>query len=122
GEAPDEDSRILDMMASGLTYVDMARELDTTEESVDRQVTELFGKLAAEAGRGASRAVDRLKQLHSAVVDREATTQTLRSFVPSQVVERLTAQDAMEFQEAQAATILFSDIRGCSTLHEDLPA
>src|SRR5919198_3278036 len=34
-ETPQEDSRILEMMANGLTYADMARELGTTEEAVD---------------------------------------------------------------------------------------
>jgi class 3 adenylate cyclase/DNA-binding NarL/FixJ family response regulator len=114
----EEDTRILDMMASGLTYADMARELGTTEEAVDRLVTELFGKLSEEAGRGASHAVDQIKQLHSAVVERHAEAQTLRSFVPTGVAERLAGD--MELQEEVEATILFSDIRGFSTIAEEM--
>ena len=119
-ETEEEDTRILDMMSSGLTYADMARELETTEEAVDRRVTALFAKLADEAGRGASHAVDQIKQLHSAVVQREATTQTLRSFVPSQVVERMSPDEGMQLQDEVEASILFSDIRGFSTLAEEL--
>jgi class 3 adenylate cyclase len=65
--------------------------------------------------------VDQIKQLHSAVVQREAQAQTLRSFVPSGIAERLGAEQGMELQEECEVTILFSDIRGFSGLAEQLP-
>src|SRR5207302_7859946 len=36
-ETDDEGTRVLEMMATGLTYADMARELQTTEEALDRK-------------------------------------------------------------------------------------
>jgi class 3 adenylate cyclase len=99
----------------------MAETLGTTQEALDRRVTDLFQRLAGDAGRGESGAVDELKRLHAAVVDREASARTLRSFLPSQVVERLrSVPSAEKFQEEVEATILFSDIRGYSTLAEQL--
>jgi class 3 adenylate cyclase/CheY-like chemotaxis protein len=122
-EAPEEDRTILDMMARGYGYAEMAEELGTTQEALDRQVSALFQRLAGEAGRGASHAVDELKRLHAAVVDREASARTLRSFVPVQFADRLASTPgSVGFQEEVEVTILFSDLRGFSTLAEHLPA
>ena len=121
-DSENPDREILDLMAEGHGYAEMAERLGTSQEAIDRRVTELFRRLADETGRGGSAAVDQFKRLHAAVVDREASTRTLRSFLPSQVVEKLVASPSGEtLQEEVEATILFSDIRGYSTLAEHLP-
>ena len=66
-ETAGADREILDMMGRGLGYAEMAQALGTTQEAVDRRVTDLFGRLAKTAGEGGA-AVD---ELH--VLGREAS-------------------------------------------------
>ena len=52
GEAAERDRELLDMMAKGLGYEEIAAALGTTQEAVDRQVTELFRGMAGGRGLG----------------------------------------------------------------------
>ncbi len=114
-----EDREILDLMAKGLGYAEMAAALGTTQEAVDRRVTELFTRMSG--GSAGETAVDELKRLHAAIVERASQMKTLRSFVPPQLADRLQAGAIAEQREVEV-TVLFSDIRGYSTIAERLSA
>ena len=119
-ETGEQDRELLELMSQGLGYEQMAERLGTTQEAVDRRVTQLFTRMAAGAGAGGASAIDEMKRLHAAVVAKEAAAATLASYVPRRVAEKLAAGEVA--QEELEVTVLFSDIRGFSTMAERLSA
>jgi class 3 adenylate cyclase/CheY-like chemotaxis protein len=119
-DTEEPDRELLELMSQGLGYEQMAERLGTTQEAVDRRVTELFTRMAAGATSGGASAVDEMKRLHAAVVAKQAAAATLSSYVPRRVAEKLAAGEVS--QEELEVTVLFSDIRGFSTIAERLSA
>ena len=117
-ETGEHDRQLLELMSQGFGYEQMAERLGTTQEAVDRRVTDLFTKMAAGANSGGVSAVDDMKRLHAAVVAKQAAAATLSSYVPQRVAEKLAAGE-VEREELEV-TVLFSDIRGFSTMAERL--
>ncbi|MGZ4131374.1 MAG: adenylate/guanylate cyclase domain-containing protein, partial [Actinomycetota bacterium] len=118
--AEDADRTILDLMAKGMGYAEMAEALRTTPEAVDRRISDLFRRLAGDGGES-SAAVEELKRLHAAVVERATQMKQLRSFVPPQLADGLASGAIAERREAEVS-VLFADIRGYSTIAERLSA
>ena len=114
------DRELLELMSQGLGYEQMADSLQTTQEAVDTRVTELFTRMATGATSGEASAVDEMKRLHAAVVAKQAAADTLSAYMPQRVAEKLAAGDMT--QEELEVTVLFSDIRGFSTMAERLSA
>ena len=114
------DRELLELMSQGLGYEQMADRLQTTQEAVDTRVTELFTRMASGATSGEASAVDEMKRLHAAVVAKQTAADTLSAYIPKRVAEKLAAGDMT--QEELEVTVLFSDIRGFSSIAERLAA
>ncbi|MGH8775176.1 MAG: adenylate/guanylate cyclase domain-containing protein [Jiangellaceae bacterium] len=115
----DDEERLLTMVAQGRPVKGIAAGLQTTPEAVDRAVEELFLHLARDASAGQRGALNRLRTLHTAILDREEQGETLSRLLPSGLADKLRADpDAIGRTERLTVTVLMSDVRGYSGIAE----
>ena len=88
-------------------------------EAVDAAVEAVFVKLAEGVSAGTEGALQRLRLLHKAIVDREEQGETLSRLLPGGLAEKLR-RDGRHIGETEkvVVTVLMSDIRSYSTIAE----
>jgi class 3 adenylate cyclase/DNA-binding NarL/FixJ family response regulator len=118
GLAPAEEE-LLGMVAAGKTIKAIAAARRVPPETVAKEVDAVFVKLAEDVSSGSGSALQRLRQLHQAIIDREEQGETLSRLLPSGLAEklRLERRDIGE-TERVVVTVLMSDIRSYSTIAE----
>jgi class 3 adenylate cyclase/ActR/RegA family two-component response regulator len=120
GLSPDEED-LLRHVAEGRPIKAIAAIRHTTPQAVDEQVQKVFLKLAEGASHGVEGALRRLRMLHQAIVDREEQGETLSRLLPGGLAEKLR-QDGRHIGESEpvVVSVLMSDIRGYSTIAEQV--
>ena len=118
GLGPAEEE-LLGMIAEGKPIKAIAAARRIAPEAVDAEVEAVFVKLAEGVSAGNSGALQRLRLLHRAIVDREEQGETLSRLLPGGLAEKLR-QEHREIGETERVivTVLMSDIRSYSTIAE----
>ncbi len=110
---------LLRQVAEGRPAKAIAASLRTTPAAVDAQIEQLFLKLAQQASSGAAPALEKLKMLHRAIVEREEQGDTLSRLLPGGIAEKVRREGRQTGRtERLTVTVLMSDIRGYSTIAE----
>jgi class 3 adenylate cyclase/ActR/RegA family two-component response regulator len=113
------ESRLLRMVAEGRPMKAIAVTLQSTPAAVSDDIEQVFLKLAQQANAGTHGALQRLRLLHLAIVDREEQGETLSRFLPRGVADKLRDHSAKVGEsERLTVTVLTSDIRGYTTISE----
>ena len=107
------------MVAEGKPIKAIAAARHLPAEAVDAEVEAVFVKLAEGVSAGTQGALQRLRLLHKAIVDREEQGETLSRLLPGGLAEKLR-RDGRHIGETERVevTVLMSDIRAYSTIAE----
>lgn len=110
---------LLQRIASGHSVKVIAASSGVQSSAVSESVDRLFLKLAKQAGTGARGALDRLKMLHYAIVERQELQRSLTRFLPKGVVEVIKQKGSMTGEsQLLDVTVLISDVRDYSAIAE----
>ena len=114
-----DDDELLEMVASGRTIKAIAVVLRTSPAAIDDRVERLFRHLAEGVTSGHAGALDRLRKLHRAIVEREEQGESLSRLLPTGVADQLLAGGrAVGETETLDVTVVMSDIRGYTSIAE----
>src|SRR5271156_4776845 len=118
GLSPPEEE-LLGMVAEGKPIKAIAAAKRLPPEAVDAEVEAVFVKLAEGVSAGTEGALQRLRLLHKAIVDREEQGENLSRLLPGGLAEKLR-RDGRNIGETErvTVTVLMSDIRSYSTIAE----
>jgi len=113
------EDELLRQVAAGTPIKAIAVSERTTPEAVAAAVEELFRKLATAVGRGDERALERLRLLHRAIVEREEQGERLSRLLPTGVADEVRRGGRRIGEtETLEVTVLMSDVRGYSAICE----
>jgi class 3 adenylate cyclase len=91
----------------------------STPEAVNDAIERLFLTLAKGASAGSATALEHLRTLQRAILDREEQGATLSRLLPGGLAEKLRADpSALDTTERLEVTVLLSDVRGYSAIAE----
>jgi adenylate cyclase len=113
------EEELLRQIAAGMPIKAIAVSERTTPEAVADAVEELFRKLAGAVGRGDERALERLRMLHRAIVEREEQGERLSRLLPTGLADDVRRGGRRVGEtETLEVTVLMSDVRGYSAICE----
>ena len=114
-----EDDELLMQVAAGRTIKAIAMATKSTPGAVEANVERLFVTLAAGVSAGEAGALERLRRLHQAIVEREEQGETLSRLLPTGLADKLLAEGrGVGETERLDVTVLISDIRGYTSIAE----
>jgi adenylate cyclase len=113
-----EDDTLLAQVAAGRPIKAIAAAMKSTPGAVEADVERLFVSLANGVSGGVAGALDRLRRLHEAIVEREEQGETLSRLLPTGVGDKLLAEGLEFGTERLELTVLISDVRGYTTIAE----
>ena len=118
GLSPAEEE-LLSQIAEGKTIKAIAAARHMPPQAVDAEVEAVFVKLATGVSAGNQAALNRLRLLHQAIVDREEQGETLSRLLPSGLADKLRQEHrGIGETERVMVTVLMSDIRSYSAIAE----
>jgi len=119
GELDESEESLLALVAEGKPIKAIAAARGLPPQAVDTAVEAVFLKLAQGVSAGNQGALQRLRLLHQAIVDREEQGETLSRLLPGGLAEKLRSEGRRIGEtERVEVTVVMSDIRSYSTIAE----